>query len=542
MPEQQTSNNGVPAKNAVPSDVTGDATAKATGATPAASAKPGPPRKNQATPMGRKKGSSGKSAGISASKPVAGGAGPAPRFVASPPKPAVPTANKPKPASAASPSKIGSPAKPVVAPPASERAKAGSVAKPAPGVKKVFPAARQPISTSMNTPAALIRKPAGQPAPAKPEAAKGPVAAAGTAKGVSGETPKALQQPTAPTPLTTDAANASLKAGISAAPTPGAIPLTESARDPQEAGKSAPRGSSERKPPATTATGAKTAGASAKPVAVPETMPGAASRESGGDTLETAAKEESFASPAVTVPTPGKPDAPTLAESGVVAGDPRTPLASPESKDPAARDEPRSNEPSIVDPAANASAFTKEQANPEPDPDGERTMPEVEVEVEVEVQALVEPAASREPVESSADARTPSADGNAEAAAGGTTMAFMVVSFILEVALLGALGIWAMTTLPFGPVVSVIIAVLPVLIFWALFMSPKANLRMPQPYHAVVAHLLFATGSGLLAIAGLPVLAVCMGVLTAISLALTVAIRGQNVESRKKATGRRAAR
>ena len=94
----------------------------------------------------------------------------------------------------------------------------------------------------------------------------------------------------------------------------------------------------------------------------------------------------------------------------------------------------------------------------------------------------------------------------------------------------------------FRSVVAVIIAVLPVFVFWALFMSPKANLRLPQPYHAVVAHLLFGAGSGLLAVAGQPVLALCMGILTAISLALTVAVRGQNVESRKKSTGRRAAR
>lgn len=156
-------------------------------------------------------------------------------------------------------------------------------------------------------------------------------------------------------------------------------------------------------------------------------------------------------------------------------------------------------------------------------------------------EAAVEPAASMVPGGPSADPRVPSADEKG-GATGGISVALMIVSFILEVALLGALGIWAMTKLPFSPVVSVIITVVPVFIFWALFMSPKASLRLTQPYHAVVAHLLFAAGSSLLAIAGLPVLALCMGVLTAISLALTVAVRGQNVESRKKATGRRAAR
>ena len=160
---------------------------------------------------------------------------------------------------------------------------------------------------------------------------------------------------------------------------------------------------------------------------------------------------------------------------------------------------------------------------------------------ETVAEAPVEPSVSTEPTEESADPDASSVHHRA-GAAGGTIMALMIVSFILEVALLGALGIWAMTMLPFSPVVSVIITVLPVFIFWALFMSPKATLRLAQPYHAVVAHLLFAAGAGLLAIAGQSVLALCMGVLTAISLALTVAVSGQNVESRKAATGRRAAR
>ena len=124
----------------------------------------------------------------------------------------------------------------------------------------------------------------------------------------------------------------------------------------------------------------------------------------------------------------------------------------------------------------------------------------------------------------------------------GIVVALMAVSFVLEVALLGALGIWGLVMLPLGPAMSLIVTVVPLLVFWGVFMSPKASLRLPQPYHAVLAHLLFAAGAGLLAVAGQPVLAVCMGVLTAISLALTVAVRGQNVAGGKKATGRRAAR
>lgn len=125
----------------------------------------------------------------------------------------------------------------------------------------------------------------------------------------------------------------------------------------------------------------------------------------------------------------------------------------------------------------------------------------------------------------------------------GPMMALMIVSFILEVALLGAVAIWGMAELPLTPAVAVIITVVPVVILWAVFMSPKASLRLPQPFHAVTAHVLFAVGAGLLALSGQPVLAISMGVLIAISLALTVAVRGQNVAGRPpKGTGRRAAR
>ncbi|MBV1779601.1 DUF2568 domain-containing protein [Paeniglutamicibacter sp. ABSL32-1] len=253
------------------------------------------------------------------------------------------------------------------------------------------------------------------------------------------------------------------------------------------------------------------------------------------DTAKQAAEETSPAHAAGTSSTPEKPEAVPLTESPADVRKPETAAVTQESKEPAAPGEPKANEPNAGDPAVNPAAGTGGRVNAEPASNGDRP------KSEAEFKAPVEPAASTVPVEASGDPHSLSAQKNA-GATGGIFVALTIVSFVLEVALLGALGIWAMTMLPFSPVVSVIIAVLPVFIFWALFMSPKANLRLSQPYHAVVAHLLFAAGSGLLAIAGQPVLAVCMGVLTAISLALTVAVRGQNVESRKKATGRRSAR
>jgi hypothetical protein len=157
---------------------------------------------------------------------------------------------------------------------------------------------------------------------------------------------------------------------------------------------------------------------------------------------------------------------------------------------------------------------------------------------------VAEDPAGEQPTAVARDAAAPSpAAGTPRGGASrGIVVALLVVSFILEVALLGALGIWGLVVLPLNTAMSLIVTVVPLLVFWAVFMSPKASLRLPQPYHAILAHLLFATGAGLLAIAGQPVLAVCMGVLTAISLALTVAVRGQNVAGGKKATGRRAAR
>ena len=157
---------------------------------------------------------------------------------------------------------------------------------------------------------------------------------------------------------------------------------------------------------------------------------------------------------------------------------------------------------------------------------------------------VAEDTAGEQPTTVAADAAVPAQAAKTQPAGAsrGIVVALLVVSFVLEVALLGALGIWGLVMLPLGPAMALIVTVVPLLVFWTVFMSPKASLRLPQPYHAVLAHLLFATGAGLLAIAGQPVLAVCMGVLTAISLALTVAVRGRNVAGGKKATGRRAAR
>ncbi|MGL3805902.1 DUF2568 domain-containing protein [Paeniglutamicibacter sp. R2-26] len=139
------------------------------------------------------------------------------------------------------------------------------------------------------------------------------------------------------------------------------------------------------------------------------------------------------------------------------------------------------------------------------------------------------------------------AAGDVKAAPGTVALAlFMGVSFVLEVALLGAVGLWAMGALPLEPIVSVLVTVAPLVIFWGVFMSPKAPFRLAVVPHAVLAHALFAGGTALLVAAGQPVLAIAMGALTALSIQLTLLVRGGDAgeprRRRTKGSGRRAAR
>ena len=145
------------------------------------------------------------------------------------------------------------------------------------------------------------------------------------------------------------------------------------------------------------------------------------------------------------------------------------------------------------------------------------------------------------------DTSVDEAAGGANAAPGTVALAlFMGVSFVLEVALLGAVGLWAMGALPLEPVVSVLVTVVPLVIFWGVFMSPKAPFRLTAVPHALLAHLLFAGGTALLVAAGQPVLAIAMGALTVLSIVLTLLVRGGDAgeprRRRSKGSGRRAAR
>ncbi|MFF5793710.1 DUF2568 domain-containing protein [Paeniglutamicibacter sp. NPDC012692] len=129
--------------------------------------------------------------------------------------------------------------------------------------------------------------------------------------------------------------------------------------------------------------------------------------------------------------------------------------------------------------------------------------------------------------------------------------ALMGVSFVLEVALLGAGALWALGALSLAPVVAVLVTVIPLMVFWGLFMSPKARFRVSPVPHALLSHALFAAGTVLLVVAGHPALAIAMGALTAVSIVLTLLARGQDSvgnaaaakrRRKSKGSGRRAAR
>ena len=135
--------------------------------------------------------------------------------------------------------------------------------------------------------------------------------------------------------------------------------------------------------------------------------------------------------------------------------------------------------------------------------------------------------------------------------------ALMAVSFVLEVALLGAGALWALGALPLAPAVAVLVTVIPLMVFWGLFMSPKARFRVSPVPHALLSHALFAAGAVMLVVAGQPVLAIAMGALTVASIVLTLLVRGRDSTGdagkpgqvaaakrrrKSKGSGRRAAR
>ncbi|MFB0833278.1 YrdB family protein [Arthrobacter halodurans] len=92
-----------------------------------------------------------------------------------------------------------------------------------------------------------------------------------------------------------------------------------------------------------------------------------------------------------------------------------------------------------------------------------------------------------------------------ERAAAQRPNAAAVLAFVLEVGLLCAAGLWAIEFLPLPPFAAAAAVALPLLVFWGLFMAPRARLRIRWPAHPFVAHGLFATGAVLLHLVDRPV-------------------------------------
>ncbi|WP_417218839.1 YrdB family protein [Arthrobacter sp.] len=124
-----------------------------------------------------------------------------------------------------------------------------------------------------------------------------------------------------------------------------------------------------------------------------------------------------------------------------------------------------------------------------------------------------------------------------------------VLAFVLEVALLCAAALWAIQVLPWAPALSLIVLLVPLLVFWGLFMAPQAKHRFPWPVFPVVAHVLYLLGVVVFYASGHPWFGGIMLVLTVASAATTWlkraqlaadAERGRTV--RQRPAGRRAAR
>ncbi|MDI3329995.1 MAG: YrdB family protein [Micrococcus sp.] len=98
-----------------------------------------------------------------------------------------------------------------------------------------------------------------------------------------------------------------------------------------------------------------------------------------------------------------------------------------------------------------------------------------------------------------------------------------ILMFLLELGLFGAAGFWALSV--FGGPWAAVLAVIVVAAAWGLVLSPKAPVRPPWPWHAVLGHVLFLLGAVVLFVGGWPVLGAAYLTLILVSAALTVRFR-----------------
>ncbi|QCU78452.1 DUF2568 domain-containing protein [Citricoccus sp. SGAir0253] len=98
-----------------------------------------------------------------------------------------------------------------------------------------------------------------------------------------------------------------------------------------------------------------------------------------------------------------------------------------------------------------------------------------------------------------------------------------VLSFLLELGLFGAAGLWALAAV--GSPWAAVLAVVVVAAAWGLLLSPKAPARPPWPWHAVAGHVLFLAAALVLLAVGHPALGWTVLVLALVSAALVVRFR-----------------
>ncbi|MGO2051608.1 DUF2568 domain-containing protein [Glutamicibacter sp. 287] len=72
---------------------------------------------------------------------------------------------------------------------------------------------------------------------------------------------------------------------------------------------------------------------------------------------------------------------------------------------------------------------------------------------------------------------------------------YAVVAFLLEVGLLFAAALAAIAFIPWPTIPSILVVVVPLLIIWALFFSPKAKFRLRLRTRLMLIHLFYLVGA-----------------------------------------------
>ena len=125
---------------------------------------------------------------------------------------------------------------------------------------------------------------------------------------------------------------------------------------------------------------------------------------------------------------------------------------------------------------------------------------------------------------------------------------YATVAFFLEVGLLFAAILAAIAYVPLPMLPAILIVVIPLLLIWSLFFSPKAVVRLRLRFRIVLMHLIYLAGAYALWLSvdhsfadQSQYWAIGMLVLTAISAILILATKGYAVPHRRGAEARRPA-